>query len=542
MRESMEFDVVIVGGGPSGLSAAIRLATLARENNTPLTIAVIEKGSAIGSHILSGAVIEPRALNELLPDWESKNPPLHTKVTHDAFLWLTEKRAFHLPTPAPMKNHGHWIVSLGEFCRWFARIAEELGVNIFPGFAATEVIIEDNIVKGIITGDHGVDKHHQPKANFQAGYELRAKQTIFAEGCRGSLTQTLLKRFQLTENADPQTYALGIKEVWEVPSSSHVPGKVVHTVGWPLDHATYGGSFLYHYGENLVSLGFVIGLDYQNPYLNPYETLQQFKTHPCMAPLFAEGKRIAYGARTLVEGGLQCLPKLTFPGGLLVGDAAGFLNVPKIKGTHTAMKSGLLAAESIYALLAQANPSSECSAYTNAFQTSWLHEELYLSRNIRPGFRFGLVPGLMHAAVDTYLFRGRAPWTLHHRVPDHDCLIPAANAKPIAYPKHDGQLTFDLMNSVYLTQSHTDENQPCHLKLASDAIPIDLNLKVYDAPEQRYCPAGVYEIVRTEANTPKLQIHAANCIQCKACDIKDPSQNITWTPPEGGDGPQYNAM
>jgi electron-transferring-flavoprotein dehydrogenase len=541
MREVMECDVVIVGAGPSGLATAIRLATKAKEKNQTLNIMVVDKGSEVGSHILSGAVLEPRALDELIPDWRKLNPPTYTPVTHDQFRLLTKKQAYTLPTPPPMKNEGNVIISLSEFCRFLAAHAERLGVNIFPGFAATNILVENYCVKGIVTGYKGLDKEGKPKANYQEGIECRAKQTIFAEGCRGSLTQRIFDIFNLRESKDPQTYALGIKELWELPAELSEPGKVLHTVGWPLDQATYGGSFVYHWGERLLSIGFVVGLDYQNPSLNPYETFQQFKTHPAIRPLLENSKRLAYGARTLVEGGLQSLPKVTFPGGLIVGDAAGFLNVPKIKGIHTAMKSGMLAADALFDQLHQATPP-ECHAYTEAIKSSWLHEELYRARNIRPGFRFGLWLGLMHAAIDTYLFKGKAPWTLHHRLPDNQCLVYAADANKLTYPKHDNRVTFDLMSSVYLTQSHYDENQPCHLHLKNPQLAISINYQDYGSPEQYYCPAGVYEMVNDEKDTRRLQINAANCIHCKACDIKDPTQNIVWSPPEGGDGPQYGMM
>lgn len=541
MRETMECDVLIIGAGPSGLSAAIRLASLAKEKNKSINIIVIEKGESVGAHILSGAVLEPRALNELLPQWQTLNPPQYTPVSQDAFQWLTTKKAYTLPTPPPMKNEGNFIISLGEFCRFLAAQAENLGVSIFPGFAATDIIIENNIVMGVTTGNKGVDKNGHHKTTFQPGLNLRAKQTLFAEGCRGSLTQRLFEQFNLRENCDPQTYALGIKELWELPKDIHQPGHVMHSIGWPLDNQTYGGSFAYHWGENLLSIGFVVGLDYKNPYFNPYETFQQFKTHPRIRPLLEKSKRLAYGARTLVEGGLQSLPKLTFPGGLIIGDAAGFLNVPKIKGTHTAMKSGMLAAESVFDLLISAS-NNECHMYPKALKTSWLHDELYRARNIRPGFNYGLSIGLLNAAIDTYLFKGKAPWTLHHHRPDHEKLVYAADAPQLTYPKHDNKITFDLMNSVFLTQSHYDENQPCHLHLKNPALAIDINFNNYASPEQRYCPAGVYEIVNNEKEVPYLQINAANCIHCKACDIKDPTQNIVWSPPEGGDGPNYERM
>ncbi len=541
-RESMDFDVVIVGAGPAGLATSIRLAQLSQQQNQPLNICVIEKGETVGAHILSGAVLEPRALNELIPDWKSKNPPLHTPVTQDHFLFLTQTTSWKLPTPLQMRNHGNEIISLGQFCQWLAQEAEQLGVNIFPGFAATEILFEGERVAGIITGDKGIDRDGHPKANYQPGMALRAKQTIFAEGCRGSLTQQLFAHYQLRKEADPQTYGLGIKEIWEIPEELHQAGKVVHTIGWPLDRHTYGGSFTYHFGKNLLSIGFVIGLDYHNPYLNPYQEFQRFKTHPAICSLLQKGRRIAYGARTLIEGGLQSIPKLTFPGGLIVGDAAGFLNVPKIKGIHNAMKSGMIAAESLFPLL-QTSVEHECKRYPEHVKSSWLWQDLYLARNIRPAFRFGLWPALAYSAIDTYLFRGRAPWTLHHKMPDHLSLKKANTCKPIDYPKPDNVVTFPLPSSVYLANVTYEENQPYHLKLKDrHRVPIDINLKEYAAPETRYCPAGVYEIIHNEKNEPRLMINGGNCIHCKACDIKDPTQNITWTPSEGGSGPNYGMM
>lgn len=540
-REVMEFDVVIVGAGPAGLAASIKLGQLAQKNNQSLNICVIDKGAQIGANILSGAVLEPRALDELIPNWQAQNPPLHTAVTSDDFVFLTEKHSIRLPTPPQMNNHGNYIISLGQFTRWLAGIAESLGVNIFPGFAATEIIYENNKVIGIITGDLGVDRHGKPKENFQPGVELRAKQTFFAEGCRGSLTQKIFKYFNLRESCDPQTYALGIKELWEIPENLHQAGKVMHTIGWPLDNKTYGGSFVYHLGKNLLAIGFVIGLDYQNPYLNPYEEFQRFKMHPCIQPLLHQAKRIAYGARTLVEGGLQSIPKLSFPGGLIIGDAAGFLNVAKIKGIHNAMKSGMIAAESIFNELDKENV--ENTSYSENLKQSWVWEDLYKVRNIRPSFKWGLYAALMYSAIDTYIFRGRAPWTMHHHIPDNESLKPAVKCKQIAYPKHDNIITFDLTTSVYLANIHYEEDQPYHLKLTDrHGIPINVNLKEYASPESRYCPAGVYEILYNEKNEPRLMINGANCLQCKACDIKDPMQNITWTPSEGGSGPDYEMM
>lgn len=541
-RESMDFDVVIVGAGPSGLSAGIRLAQLSQEQQQPLTICIIDKGAEVGAHILSGAVLQPTALNELIPDWQNQNPPPHTPVTEDQFLFLTGKKSWRFPTPPQMHNHGNYIISLGQFTRWLAQFAENLGVNIFPGFAATEILYEGDRVCGIVTGDKGLDRHGQPKSNYQPGIELRAKQVIFAEGCRGSLTQTLFSRYQLREGVDPQTYGLGIKELWEIPEDLHRAGQVIHTIGWPLDNHTYGGSFAYHFGKNLLSIGFVVGLDYTNPYLNPYEEFQRFKTHPLLYPLLEKSNRIAYGARTLIEGGLQSIPKLTFPGGLIIGDAAGFLNVPKIKGIHNAMKSGMVAAESLFPFL-QKSGEMECVEYSNQLKKSWLWDDLYRVRNIRPALRWGLWPGLVYSAIDTYVFRGRAPWTMHHHIPDNASIKKANECKKIEYPKHDNKVTFDLSASLFLANVSYDENQPYHLKLKDrHGVPISINLKEYASPETRYCPAGVYEILYNEKNEPRLQINGGNCIHCKACDIKDPTQNIVWTPSEGGSGPNYNLM
>lgn len=539
-RESMDFDVVIVGAGPAGLAAAIRLAQLGQQNNKPLNICIIEKAADVGAQILSGAVLEPRSLNELIPDWKNKNAPITTEAKHDEFLLLTGKKSFRLPTPPQMCNKGNYIISLGKLCRWLAEQAEMLGVNIFPGFAATEVIYDGNKVLGVITGDKGIDKHGNKTSLYQPGMELRAKQTFFAEGCRGSLTRTLLEKFNLTQHSDPQTYGLGIKELWEIPENLHQEGHVTHSIGWPLDNNTYGGSFAYHFEKNLLEIGFVVGLDYQNPYLNPYEEFQRFKTHPKIARLLQNGKRICYGARALNEGGWQSLPKLTFPGGLIIGDAAGFLNVPKIKGIHTAMKSGMLAAESVFSSL-QTDEIKECNEYQTHVNESWLGKELHKVRNIRPAMNWGLWRGLAYAAFDTYILRGYAPWTLRNHA-DYKQLKPANECQQIDYPKHDNKTTFDLMTSVFLTNSVHDENQPCHLLLKNPATAIDINYKIYASPETRYCPAGVYEIVHEENNAPKFHMNYTNCIQCKACDIKDPTQNIVWTPPEGGSGPQYREM
>jgi electron-transferring-flavoprotein dehydrogenase len=537
-RETMEFDVLIVGAGPSGLAASIHLKQLKPE----LKVCIIEKGAEVGAHILSGAVLEPRALNELIPDWQERGAPLNTPATDDKFLLLTEKKSYRLPTPPLMANHGNYIISLGNFCRWLAQQAESLGVEIYPGFPGAEVLYDANgAVCGVATGDMGVGKDGQPTDRYQQGMELRAKQTLFAEGCRGSLTKTLISKFNLAESCDPQTYGIGIKELWEVDPKNHKPGTVIHTIGWPLSQDIYGGSFLYHLENNQVAVGYVIGLDYQNPYLSPFEEFQRFKTHPAIRTTFEGGKRICYGARALNEGGFQSIPKLTFPGGLLIGDCAGFLNVPKIKGTHTAMKSGMIAAETIYQTFQNNNSDKELTAYQENIQNSWIWQELYKVRNIRPAFHKGLWSGLIYSAIDTYLLRGCAPWTFRNHA-DYQQLKKARECTKINYPKPDGIISFDRLSSVYLSNTNHDENQPCHLQLKDSSLAIDVNLADYDAPEQRYCPAGVYEIVSDADQKPRLQINAQNCVHCKTCDIKDPKQNINWVTPEGGGGPAYPNM
>lgn len=542
-REAMEVDVVIVGAGPAGLSAAIRLMQLAKENNKQEpSIIILEKAAEVGAHSLAGAVLETRALDELIPDWRDKNAPIETEVTEDQFIYLTKNRSFKMPTPPSMHNKGNYIISLGRFTRWLGEQAEAMGVEIYAGFAAAEVLYDEKgAVKGIATGQTGVIKDESGDfiqgPEYDVGMELHAKTTIFAEGCRGSLTRELIEKFDLDKDASPPTYALGLKEIWEIDADKHEQGKTIHTIGWPLKNDTYGGSFLYHMENNQIAIGFAVGLDYSNPYCSPFEEFQRFKHHPDIRPILEGGQRLSYGARALTEGGLQSLPKLDFPGGLLIGDAAGFLNVAKIKGVHTAMKSGILAAEAID----QWDQSTQAS-YDAIFRESWLYQELNQIRNIRPGFNKGLLFGLANAGLSTYITRGKEPWTLKHHA-DHLQLKKKSEVTKIDYPTPDGVISFDRLSSVYLSNTNHDEKQPIHLHLKDASIAIDVNLKLYDSPESRYCPAAVYEVIEPEkkGDKPQLQINSQNCLHCKTCDIKDPTQNIIWKTPESG-GPLYGNM
>jgi len=549
-RESMEFDVVIVGGGPSGLSAAIRLMQLAGEQDHEVTVCVVEKGSEIGAHILSGAILDPRALNELIPDWKDKGAPLGVPVTDNQHWILSEtgKRSMpHIFMPPMLTNDGCYTLSLGNFTRWLGEQAEAMGVEVYPGFAAAEVLFDDaGAVRGIATGDMGRQKDGSPGPNFGPGVELHAKYTFFAEGCRGHLSKQLMGKFGLREGRQPQTYGIGIKELWGVPAENHKEGTVIHSQGWPLTD-TAGGGFIYHQEGGQIAIGFVVTLDYENPYLSPYDEMQRFKTHPAVKPMLEGGRRVAYGARAINEGGLQSVPKLAFPGGCLIGCAAGFLNVPRIKGAHNAMKSAMLAAETAFAALSAQRANDELEAYEPAFRASWIYKDLHRVRNARPALtKFGITLGTLYAGIDMWLnnlgLGFLVPWTLGHHE-DHKQLKPAASVQPIDYPKPDGQITFDKLTNVSFSATNHEEDQPVHLTLADDTVPLSVNLATYEGPEVRFCPAGVYEYVDDEAGgSKKLQINAQNCVHCKTCDIKDPTQNINWVVPEGGGGPNYPNM
>lgn len=544
-REAMDFDLVIVGGGPAGLSAAIRAKQLAQQEGLELSVCVLEKGSEVGAHILSGAIMDPRALNELIPNWQELGAPLETPVSKDQFTFLTETGSLtvpHLFLPECFSNDGNYILSLSNFTRWLGTQAESLGVEIFPGFAAAEILYNaQGAVCGVATGNLGVSKTGEPTEQFQLGMELRAKYTLFAEGSRGHLGKELIHQYQLDRSADPQSYGIGIKELWEVSPQNHQPGLVIHTAGWPLDSKTYGGSFLYHFGENKVAVGMVVGLSYRNPYLSPFEEFQRYKLHPAICPTFEGGKRIAYGARSITAGGLNSLPQTVFPGGALIGCDAGYLNASRIKGSHAAIKSGMLAAEAVLSALSENRSNDILTAYPSAFKNSWLYDELKRARNFKSWMSKGLYLGTLMVGIEQKLLGGNVPWTIHQRKADYEYLEPAKLHRIIDYPKPDGKITFDRLSSVFISNTNHEENQPSHLTLKDQDVPVAINLDVYAGPEQRYCPAGVYEYIEV-AGKPKLQINAQNCVHCKTCDIKDPTQNIVWVTPEGGGGPNYSGM
>lgn len=538
-RDVMEYDVVIVGAGPAGLAAAIHLKQLAALKAQELSICLLDKGSEVGSHIVSGCVMNPRGLDELIPDWRKLGFPVTTEVKKDKLVYFSKTKQYKLPLPSDWQNYGNYIISLSQLCRKLAEYAESLGVEIYPGFAAKSAIIEDGVLKGILTGDMGTERDGTPGANYQPGVEIRAKQTILAEGCRGSVSKQLIAHFKLDKNSQPQTYGLGIKEIWRVDPKKHRLGHVTHTIGYPLDNQTYGGGFVYHLTNNLVSVGLVTALDYQNPYLSPYEEFQRFKQHPNIRRLLKDGERIEYGARTIVEGGLQALPKLCFPGGILIGDSAGFINVPKVKGVHNAIKSGMLGATAIISAIEKNSPIA--NSYPDLFRNSWLYKDLNKVRNIRPAFQRGRIFGMLYTAFEKFILRGKAPWTLKIHTHDHLTLQHKSKAERITYPAYDHKITFDKASSVHLANVTHDDDQPIHLQLKDPNTAINTNLMEFAAPETRYCPAGVYEITKKNGQ-PQLQINAQNCVHCKACDIKDPTQNITWTVPEAGSGPQYSEM
>ncbi len=544
-REAMDFDLVIVGGGPAGLSAAIRAKQLAQQEGLELSVCVLEKGSEVGAHILSGAIMDPRALNELIPNWQELGAPLETPVSKDQFTFLNETGSLtvpHLCLPECFSNDGNYILSLSNFTRWLGTQAESLGVEIFPGFAAAEILYNaQGAVCGVATGNLGVSKTGEPTEQFQLGMELRAKYTLFAEGSRGHLGKELIHQYQLDRSADPQSYGIGIKELWEVSPQNHQPGLVIHTAGWPLDSKTYGGSFLYHFGENKVAVGMVVGLSYRNPYLSPFEEFQRYKLHPAICPTFEGGKRIAYGARSITAGGFNSLPQTVFPGGALIGCDAGYLNASRIKGSHAAIKSGMLAAEAVLSALSENRSNDILTAYPSAFKNSWLYDELKRARNFKSWMSKGLYLGTLMVGIEQKLLGGNVPWTIHQRKADYEYLEPAKLHRIIDYPKPDGKITFDRLSSVFISNTNHEENQPSHLTLKDQAVPVAINLDVYAGPEQRYCPAGVYEYIEV-AGKPKLQINAQNCVHCKTCDIKDPTQNIVWVTPEGGGGPNYSGM